>query len=144
MDGPEPMTAFPPRPVRGVRARYVFQAGCPSDVADSTVDFEPWEDGVHLEVAAGATVLGDPTPEDLARYHAALAEGVRVELTEQLPGVPVALALVVHHTVVHAVDTSEHSYRKAGRLAVHEVLAHLGLPVDGQTPGRRPAERGRR
>jgi hypothetical protein len=108
------------------------------------VDFEPWEEGVHLEVAAGATVLGAPTPGELARYHAALAEGVSVELAEQLPGVPVALALVVHHTVVHDVDTSEHSYRRAGRLAVREVLAHLGLPVDGQTPSRRPAKRGRR
>ncbi|MFH8386338.1 hypothetical protein ACH4E7_36350 [Kitasatospora sp. NPDC018058] len=139
----EPMTAFPPRPVLGVRARYVFQTAC-GDLADATVDFEPWEEGVHLEVAAGATVRGDPAPEDLARYHAALVAGVREELAGQLPGVPVALALVVHHTVVHDVDTSERSYRKAGRVAVREVLAHLGMPVDGQTPSRRPVKRGRR
>ncbi|MFH9347549.1 hypothetical protein [Kitasatospora sp. NPDC017646] len=122
--GPE---AFPPRPVRGVRARHVRQAGCPSSVADATVDFEPWEEGVHLEVATDATVHGGPVPqEDLARYHAALAEGVRAELAEQLPGIPVALALVVHRTVVHDVDTSEYAYRRAGQVAVREVLALLG------------------
>lgn len=129
---------FPPRPVRGVRARYVFQGGCPSAVADATVDFEPWEEGVHLEVAAGATVRGDPEPGELARYHAALAEGVRAELAEQLPGTEPALALVVHHTVVHDVDTSEYAYRRAGRAAVREVLALL------KGDSRRPAERGRR
>ncbi|MFJ4188842.1 hypothetical protein [Kitasatospora sp. NPDC089509] len=118
--------AFPPRPVRGVRARYVRQGGCPGAVADAVVDFEPWEEGVHLEVAAGATVLGGPADgEGLARYHAALAEGVRAELAEQLPGTAVALALVVHRTVVHEVDTSEYAYREAGRAAVREVLALL-------------------
>ena len=76
--------AFPPRPVRGVRARYVLQGGC-GPFADAVVDFEPWEEGVHLEVAAGATVYGGAaSQEDLARYHAALAEGARAELAEQL------------------------------------------------------------
>ncbi|MFI9366887.1 hypothetical protein ACIG5E_38505 [Kitasatospora sp. NPDC053057] len=121
---------FPPRPVRGVRARYVRQAGCPSSVADALVDFEPWEEGVHLELAAGATVYGGTaSEEDLARYHAALAEGVRAELAGQLPGVTVALALVVHRTVVHDVDTSEYAYRRAGQVAVREVLALLGTPA---------------
>ncbi|MFI9158953.1 hypothetical protein [Kitasatospora aureofaciens] len=119
--------AFPPRPVRGVRARYVFQGGCPGAVADAVVDFEPWEEGVHLEVAAGATVYGGAaSQEDLARYHAALAEGVRAELAEQLPDATVALALVVHRTGVHDVDTSEYAYRRAGQVAVREALALLG------------------
>ncbi|MGW2372140.1 hypothetical protein [Kitasatospora sp. NPDC001683] len=121
-----PQETFPPRPVRGVRARYVFQGGC-GLFADATVDFEPWEEGVHLEVAAGATVRGGPLPqEDLDAFHAALAEGVRAELTEQLPGVTLALALVVHHTAVHLVDTSEYAYRRAGQTAAREVLALLG------------------
>ncbi|MGW3233280.1 hypothetical protein [Kitasatospora sp. NPDC001095] len=132
---------FPPRPVRGVRARYVRQAGCPGDVAIVTVDFEPWEEGLHLESAPDATVDGGPDPEDLERFHAALAEGVSAELAEQLPGVPLALALVVHHTVVHLVDSREHSFRTAGRLAVREALARLdgGAERDARSaysPGR--------
>ncbi|MFJ9775831.1 hypothetical protein ACIRVF_32110 [Kitasatospora sp. NPDC101157] len=122
--------AFPPRPVRGVRARFVRQAGCPGSPADALVDFEPWEEGVHLEVAADATVHGGPLPqEDLDRCHAALAEGVRAGLAEQLPGTAVALALVVHRTVVHEVDTSEYAHRRAGQAAVREVLALLGTPA---------------
>ncbi|MFE3503502.1 hypothetical protein [Kitasatospora sp. NPDC059160] len=136
---PEP-AAFPPRPVRGVRARYVFQGGCPSAVADATVDFEPWEEGVHMEVADGATVRGTPGPGDLDRCHAALVEGVRAELAEQLPGTVTALALVVHHTTVHDVDTGEYAYRRAGRVAVREVLALL----DAERPSRRPEKYGRR
>ncbi|MFD5465992.1 hypothetical protein ACFWIQ_24635 [Kitasatospora sp. NPDC127059] len=120
--------AFPPRPVRGVRARYVFQGGCPSALADAAVDFEPWEEGVQLEVARGATVVGGPVDAaDLARCHAALAEGVRAESAERLPGAAAALAPVAHRTVVHAVDTSEYAYRRAGRVAVREVLALLAV-----------------
>ncbi|WP_188298035.1 hypothetical protein [Streptomyces sp. CBMA156] len=117
--------AFPSRPVRGVRARYVHQTSCPGDLAIVTVDFEPWEEGLHVESAPGARVEGDPEPGDPERFHAALAEGVRAELDDRLPGVPVALALVVHRTVVHLVDSREHSFRMAGRLAVREVLAVL-------------------
>ncbi|MFJ6385115.1 hypothetical protein ACIQI7_34565 [Kitasatospora sp. NPDC092039] len=117
--------SFPPRPVRGVRAGYVHQTSCPGDLAIVTVDFEPWQEGLHVESAPGATVKGGPEPGDLERFHAALAEGVRAELAERLPGVPVALALVVRHTVVHVIDSREHSFRTAGRLAVREALALL-------------------
>ncbi|MFD0411235.1 hypothetical protein [Kitasatospora sp. NPDC127116] len=117
--------AFPPRPVRGVRARYVHQTSCPGDVAIVTVDFEPWEEGLRVESAPGATVRGDPEPGDLERFHAALAEGVHAELSEQLPGTPLALALVVHRTVVHLVDSREYSFRTAGRLAAREALVRL-------------------
>ncbi|MFE7528300.1 hypothetical protein ACFU7Y_21650 [Kitasatospora sp. NPDC057542] len=135
--------AFPPRPLRGVRARYVHQTSCPGDVAIVTVDFEPWEEGLHIESAPDATVDGGPEPGETERFHTALAEGVRAELAEQLPGVPVALALVVHHTVVHPVDSREHSFRTAGRLAVREALALLDGGTSA-TRGRRPAKRGRR
>ncbi|MET8543481.1 hypothetical protein ABZW03_22950 [Kitasatospora sp. NPDC004799] len=125
--------AFPPRPVRGVRARCVHQSSCPGDLAIVTVDFEPWEEGLVVESAPDATVRGGPEPGDLERFHAALGEGVRAELAERLPGVPVALALVVRHTVVHLVDSREHSFRTAGRLAVREALALLeaGVARDG-------------
>ncbi|MFJ9692537.1 hypothetical protein [Kitasatospora sp. NPDC101183] len=119
------MDVFPPRPVRGVRARYVHQAGCPSDYAIVTVDFEPWEAGLHLETAADATLQGDAPPDYLALLHAALLDGVAAELAQALPGVPVALALVVRHSGVHDVDTGERSYRHAGRLAAREALAVL-------------------
>ncbi|WP_063832459.1 hypothetical protein [Streptomyces novaecaesareae] len=135
---------FPPYPIRGVQARYVRQTGCPCDVAIVRVDFEPREEGVHLEVAPGATVHGDSDPRYLALFHAALAEGVREELAERAPGRAVALAVVVHFTVVHEVDSREHSFRVAGRLAAREALAREGGPSEGDAEGRRPAEPGRR
>ncbi|MFE4974306.1 hypothetical protein ACFRAR_19625 [Kitasatospora sp. NPDC056651] len=105
------------------------QTGCPSDVGIVVVDFEPWEEGLRIEAAHDATVAGGPAPEDPERFHAAFADGVRAELADQLPGIPVALALVVHHTVVHLIDSREHSFRMAGRLAVRQALASLEAPT---------------
>ncbi|MGW3579863.1 hypothetical protein ACWDM8_00870 [Streptomyces rubiginosohelvolus] len=53
----EPRT-FPPRPLRGVKAAYIRQAGCPSSVAITVSDFEPWEQGVEFEVADTSAVPG--------------------------------------------------------------------------------------
>ncbi|MEU8921889.1 hypothetical protein AB0D10_13275 [Kitasatospora sp. NPDC048545] len=130
--------SFPPRPIRGVRARYVRQAGCPCDVAIVEVDFEPWEEGVHLEAAPGAVVHGDSDPKYLALFHAALAEGVREELAERAPGRAVALAVVVHLTVVHELDSREHSFRVAGRLAAREALVRAYGDPGEDADGRRP------
>ncbi|MCC9308136.1 hypothetical protein LN042_13740 [Kitasatospora sp. RB6PN24] len=98
---------FPPRPIRGVRARFVHQAGCPSDFADVTVDFEPWEDGFVFEIDPGATVVNDPGPPEPAAYHAALASGMREELAESAGGggLVVAVAAVLQRIVVHDVDS---------------------------------------
>ncbi|SOB78737.1 hypothetical protein [Streptomyces sp. 1331.2] len=121
--------SFPAHPIRAVQARHVRQSGCPCDVAIVTVDFEPGAPGVRLEVAPDATVRGDCDPHYLALFHAALAEGVREELAERAPGRAVALAVVVHFTLVHAVDSREHSFRVAGRLAAREALAREGQPA---------------
>ncbi|MFE4519230.1 hypothetical protein ACFRMQ_34190 [Kitasatospora sp. NPDC056783] len=104
------------------------QTSCPGDVGIVVVDFEPWEEGLRIEAARDATLAGDPAPGDVERFHAAFADGVRAELAERLPGVPVALALVVHHTVVHLIDSREHSFRMAGRLAVRQAPASLEAP----------------
>jgi hypothetical protein len=136
---PRPARSFPSHPIRGVQARYVRQSGCPCDVAIVTVDFEPWEEGVRLEVAPDAAVRGDCDPYYLALFHAALAEGVSEELAERAPGRAVALAVVVHFTVVHEVDSREHSFRVAGRLAAREALAREGDGGPGEAAdGRRP------
>lgn len=125
---------FPPFPVRGVRARYVRQAGCPSDFADVTVDFEPWEDGLVLEVACGAEIVGHFSTGELREFHEAFAAGVREELAAR--GVPgVAVAVVVQRTVVHDVDSGTRSFRAAGRVAVREAF----MRIDG--PPRQPKRR---
>ncbi|MBV6701032.1 hypothetical protein KV557_28655 [Kitasatospora aureofaciens] len=130
-----PMTLppFPPFPIRGVRARYVRQAGCPSDFADVTVDFEPWEDGLVFEVADGAEVAGGPAGSDLMVYHKAFVAGVREELAAR--AADVAVAVVVHRTAVHDVDSHERAFHAAGRVAVREAFAR----IDG--PPRRPKRR---
>ncbi|TQF01466.1 hypothetical protein E6W39_03415 [Kitasatospora acidiphila] len=122
----EPRT-FPPRPIRGLRARFVRQFSCPSDFADVTVDFEPWEDGFTFEVDREATVVNDPGPRELAAYHAALAAGMREELAELAEsasggGLVVAVAVVVRRTVVHDVDSHAGAFHRAGRLVVREAF----------------------
>ncbi|PVC93822.1 hypothetical protein DBP21_33230 [Streptomyces sp. CS147] len=57
----EPRT-FPPRPLRDVKAAYIRQASCPSSVAITVSDFEPWEQGVEFEVADTSTVPGSSRP----------------------------------------------------------------------------------
>jgi elongation factor G len=116
------MSAFPPRPLRGIRARFVRQAGCPSDFAAVTVDFEPWEEGFAFEVAPGATLLGNPGQHDLATYHTALVAGMRAELAELPADLVVAVAVVLHCTVVHDVDSHAGAFHQAGRVAVREAL----------------------
>ncbi|GAB3980747.1 hypothetical protein GCM10029978_079640 [Actinoallomurus acanthiterrae] len=119
--------AFPPCSVRGVRALYVRQTSCPCDFADVTVDFEPWEEGFAFEVADSATVEDHFRPE-LPGYRAALAEGIREELAEQVTDVPLAVAVVLQRIRVHEVDSHDGAFRKAGRVAVREALLRLNGP----------------
>ncbi|WP_344628822.1 hypothetical protein [Streptomyces glaucosporus] len=127
MDASE-ATTFPPRPIRGVRAKYVRQAGCPCDFADVTVDFEPWEEGFAFEVAGNATVDGTCLPGELVSFHAALAEGIREELTRLPDGTTVAVAVVLRNIRIHEIDSHEGSFREAGRVAVREALVRLHGP----------------
>src|SRR4051812_35864662 len=115
---------FPPGPIRGVRALYARQTSCPSDFADVTVDFEPWEEGFAFEVADSATVEDHVRPE-LPGYRAALAEGIREELAEQVTDVPLAVAVVLREIRVHEVDSHDGAFRLAGRVAVREALLRL-------------------
>ncbi|MEV0400362.1 hypothetical protein [Actinoallomurus sp. NPDC050550] len=119
--------AFPPCPIRGVWARYVRQTSCPSDVAIVLVDFEPWEEGFTFEVADSATVEDHFHPE-LPGYRAALAEGIREELAEQVTGTPLAVAVVLQKIHVHEVDSHDGAFRMAGRVAVREALLRLNGP----------------
>lgn len=103
------------------------QAGCPSDFADVTVDFEPWEDGIVLEVAPGAEVLGTSSAGELRSWYGSFVDGVRDELAARGVG-GVALAVVVHRTVIHDADSSARSFRAAGRVAVREVFTRIDGP----------------
>ncbi|MFE9660925.1 hypothetical protein [Streptomyces sp. NPDC005955] len=118
---------FPPHPVRGVRAVYARQSSCPSDFAEVTVDFEPWEDGIVFEVAADLTTHGDLGPDELTAYRTALAAGVREELAE-LGGTTCALAVVLRGIRIHEVDSRPGSFRAAGRIAVRNALARAYGP----------------
>ncbi|WP_372349290.1 hypothetical protein [Streptomyces sp. KL116D] len=118
--------AFPTHPLRDVRARYVRQAGCPSDFADITVDFEPWEEGIAFEVHSELRLRGRVGPDELAAYSAAAADGIRDELSA-LDG-PVAVAVVLRAMGVHDVDSHARAFRHAGRVAVRNALALLTGP----------------
>ncbi|MEV5580158.1 hypothetical protein AB0L39_16525 [Streptomyces parvus] len=80
----EPRT-FPPRPLHGVKAAYIRQAGCPSSVAIAVSDFEPWEQGVEFEVADTSAVPGW-SAEEVSELHEAFGSGVREELAALAPG----------------------------------------------------------
>ncbi|MFI5533244.1 hypothetical protein ACIA8O_32350 [Kitasatospora sp. NPDC051853] len=109
---------FPHRPLREVRAVHAWQRSCPSDFADVTVDFEPWEPGLVLETAADLEV---PDGWSLEELYGAVAEGVREELAalELDP----AVTVVLRRLRVHEVDSSARSFRRAGRLLVRNALA---------------------
>lgn len=98
--------AFPTRPLLGVRARYIRQTSCPCDYADVTVDFLPGAPGLEV-------------PGDEDEYVAALIDGIR----EELAATEVAVRVVVRDLRTHEVDSREHSFRTAGRLAAREALS---------------------
>ncbi|MFD7972949.1 hypothetical protein [Streptomyces clavifer] len=119
---------FPPHPIRGVRAVYARQAGCPSDFADVTVDFEPWEAGVVFEVSADLAVDGDDDPQWQAECLAAVEAGIRDELTRSGPGLSPAVAVVLRRMRFHPVDSHPRAFLKAGCLAVRNALAAAHRP----------------
>ncbi|MFB7400038.1 hypothetical protein ACFCZR_07680 [Streptomyces rubiginosohelvolus] len=118
--------AFPPRPLRDVKATYARQASCPSYFAQ-VVDFEPWKQGVEFEVAYTVAVPGWPA-EWVSELHEAFGSGVREELAELDPGTTVAVAVVLRSIKVHEVDTSSLAFRHAGRLAVRNALVEACGP----------------
>ncbi|MDR3033318.1 MAG: hypothetical protein LBV78_09465 [Kitasatospora sp.] len=114
--------SFPPRPLRGVRAVYARQAGCPADFADITVDFEPWEEGVAFEVHADLHTRGSITPDELAEYQEAVAIGIQEELAELEAKTTVAVTTVLRAVAIHEMDSHTGAFRHAGRLAVRRAL----------------------
>ncbi|MDT0495327.1 hypothetical protein ACPEIF_26290 [Streptomyces sp. NPDC012600] len=117
--------AFPPRPLRGVRATYARQTSCPSDFARVVVDFEPWEPGLAFEVDDRAARVPGWSAQDVAELCEALRTGIHEELAALGPGTTVAAAVVVRELTVHEVDSSPRSFRAAGRLAVRNALAQV-------------------
>ncbi len=107
----EPRT-FPPRPLHDVKAAYIRQASCPSSVAITVSDFEPWEQGVEFEVADTSTVPGW-SAEEVSELHEAFGSGVREELAELEPGTTVAVTVILRSIKVHEVDS--HPWRSATR-----------------------------
>ncbi|MEU6616676.1 hypothetical protein [Streptomyces parvus] len=122
----EPRT-FPPRPLRGVKAAYIRQASCPSSVAITVSDFEPWEQGVEFEVADTSTVPGW-SAEEVSELHQAFGSGVREELAALDPGTTVAVTVVLRSIKVHEVDSHPLAFHHAGRLAVRNALAEAYGP----------------
>ncbi|MFJ6513075.1 hypothetical protein ACIQMO_26925 [Streptomyces sp. NPDC091406] len=122
----EPRT-FPPRPLRGVKAAYIRQAGCPSSVAITVSDFEPWEQGVEFEVADTSTVPGW-SADEVSELHEAFGSGVREELGALDPGTTVAVTVVLRSIKVHEVDSNPLAFRHAGRLAVRNALVEAYGP----------------
>ncbi|WP_418960207.1 hypothetical protein [Streptomyces tritici] len=118
---------------------YARQAGCPSDFADVTVDFEPWEEGVAFETPADLAVRGDATPEEAAEFQAAVADGIRLELAALETGTTVAVAVVLRAMGIHAVDSHPRAFHHAGRLAVRNALALIHPPA--RPKRRRPSPR---
>ncbi|MET8838839.1 hypothetical protein ABZW67_01895 [Streptomyces rubiginosohelvolus] len=122
----EPRT-FPPRPLRGVKAAYIRQAGCPSSVAITVSDFEPWEQGVEFEVADTSAVPGW-SADEVSELHEAFGSGVREELAALTPGTTVAVTVVLRSIKVHEVDSHPLAFRHAGRLAVRNALVEAYGP----------------
>ncbi|MFE7136799.1 hypothetical protein ACFVAG_03535 [Streptomyces sp. NPDC057644] len=121
------LRTFPPRPLRGVKAAYVRQGGCPSYFAQVVADFEPWEQGVEFELADTSTVPGWPA-EWVSELHEAFGSGVREELAALDPGTTVAVAVVLRSIKVHEVDSNALAFRHAGRLAVRNALVEAYGP----------------
>ncbi|MFJ8869910.1 hypothetical protein ACIRD6_29590 [Streptomyces sp. NPDC102473] len=119
---------FPPYPIRGVRAVYARQAGCPSAFAEVTVDFEPRVEGVVFEVADDLAVDGDDDPEWQAECQAAVESGVRDELALSGVELPPAAVVVLRRMRFHPVDSHPRAFRQVGRLAVRNALAAIHRP----------------
>ncbi|MFG2593719.1 hypothetical protein [Streptomyces sp. NPDC048438] len=115
---------------------YARQASCPSDFAEVTVDFEPWEAGLVFEAAADLAVDGDNDPEWQAECRAAVETGIRDELTRSGAGLSPAAAVVLRRMRFHPVDSHPRAFLQAGRLAVRNALAAAHRPPQAATERR--------
>lgn len=104
-----------PVPVRGIRVRFHYVAGC-GPFADITADFEPPGAGGGPEFT---TTVPDEQlpPEYVAAFRAGVAEG--------LDGVSAAVLITAGRH--HLVDSSEYGFKTAGRMAARAALVGAGL-----------------
>jgi len=108
---------------------YARQASCPSDFADITVDFEPWEEGITFEVHADLYTRGSIAPDELTEYQNAVATGIQEELTALEAKTTVAVATVLRAVGIHEIDSHAGAFRHAGQLAVrHAFILAYGPP----------------
>jgi hypothetical protein len=123
---------FPQRPMRGLRARYVKQAGCPSYFADVAFSAEPLG-SAHpaVEVLADEAVAVLPhadlwEPAFLAAFRNGFAEALEEDHPELRPDV----LLVVTEMRIHEVDSNEVAFRLAGRAGLRLLLARMAEEPD--------------
>lgn len=114
-----------------MEARYVKQTAC-GVFAIATVDFEPgrwggFELAVPEDVRFVFPVGGDLDHRCLFPLLDALAAGIREEL-EADRRILIETRAVLRRMVVHEVDSGEHAFRTAGRIAAR---AALGRAFDG-------------
>ncbi|MGW3497123.1 hypothetical protein [Streptomyces sp. NPDC001020] len=120
------MTSAPPRfpayPIRGVRVLHQRQ-NCAPQFAMIVVDFEPAVEGFAFEVAEGLTVEYEPA-EDLPRFFAAVAEGIKEQLNLPEHGVAAAIKVVLRQAHAERIGSHELAFRIAGYLAARKALEH--------------------
>ncbi|MBX7547858.1 hypothetical protein [Streptomyces sp. NPDC004232] len=117
---------FPPYPIRGVRVLHQRQ-NCAPQFADITVDFEPAAEGLAFQVAKGLTV-DHATAEDLPRFFAAIAAGIREQLSLPEHGVLTAARVVLRQVRTHTLGSHELAFKIAGCLAARKALEHTTGP----------------
>ena len=117
---------FPPYPIRGVRVVHQKQ-NCAPQFAGIVVDFEPAVEGIAFEVAENLTVENEPAG-DLPRFFAAVAAGIKEQLSLPEHGVAVATKVVLRQ--VHAVRIGSHelAFKIAGFLAARKALERTVTP----------------
>ncbi|MFC7647381.1 hypothetical protein ACFQX6_47835 [Streptosporangium lutulentum] len=76
----------------------------------------------HVRGRGDAVVKGTHFEDELDGFHAAVAAGMGEELADQGTGTTVAVAVVLRGIGVHLIDSSDRSFRMAGRLAVRDAL----------------------
>ena len=94
---------------------------CAPQFAGIVVDFEPAVEGFAFEVAEELTVEYEPAGE-LPRFFAAVATGIKEQLSLPEHGVAVAAKVVLRQAHVDRIGSNELAFRIAGYLAARKAL----------------------
>ncbi|MEU5583302.1 hypothetical protein ABZ791_37790 [Streptomyces huasconensis] len=117
---------FPPYPIRGVCMLHQKQ-NCAPHFAEITVDFEPAVEGFAFEVVQGLTVEYEPA-EDLPRFFAAAAAGIKEQLSLPEHETVIAVRVVLRHARADTFGSHELAFKIAGYLAARKALERTGMP----------------